>query len=43
MKINVGTADRTARLIVGPDLILLAATGAISRWGWIGVALMADT
>ena len=37
MKINVGTADRAARIIVGLGLIALAATGTIGPWGWIGV------
>ncbi len=37
MKINVGTADRAARVIVGLGLIALAATGTIGPWGWIGV------
>ncbi len=37
MKINVGTADRAARIIVGLGLIGLAATGTIGPWGWIGV------
>jgi len=37
MKINVGTIDRTLRIVVGLALIALAATGIVGVWGWIGV------
>ena len=37
MKINVGSADRIMRIVLGLVLIALAATGTIGVWGWIGV------
>lgn len=37
MKVNVGTADRVLRVIVGLVLIGLAATGTVGWWGWLGV------
>jgi hypothetical protein len=37
MQANVGTVDRTLRVMVGLTLIGLAATGHIGVWGWIGV------
>ncbi|MGT2434173.1 YgaP family membrane protein (plasmid) [Cupriavidus basilensis] len=37
MQANVGTIDRTLRIIVGLVLIGLAATGRVGAWGWIGV------
>jgi len=37
MSINVGSVDRIARIVVGLVLILLAATGTVGLWGWIGV------
>ena len=41
MKFNVGTPDRIARIVVGVALILLAVTGTIGVWGWIGVVPIA--
>lgn len=41
MKANVGTLDRTLRIVVGSALILLALTGVIGWWGYIGVVLVA--
>ena len=38
---NLGTIDRIARLVVGALLIILALTGTIGVWGWIGVILVA--
>ncbi|MDL2190361.1 DUF2892 domain-containing protein [Cobetia sp. LC6] len=38
---NVGGIDRAARIVAGAALILLALTGAIGAWGWIGVLLLA--
>ena len=35
---NIGSADKIARLVVGALLIVLALTGTIGSWGWIGVA-----
>jgi O-antigen ligase len=37
MKCNVGTIDRTLRIAGGLILIVLAATGTVGVWGWIGV------
>ncbi len=41
MKINMGTTDRTLRLIAGIILIALGLTGVIGWWGIIGVVLVA--
>ncbi|WP_416046724.1 DUF2892 domain-containing protein [Cupriavidus basilensis] len=37
MQANVGTVDRTLRIVVGLVLIGLAATGRVGAWGWIGM------
>lgn len=37
MKRNIGTIDRTLRILVGVVLIALAATGTVGWWGWLGV------
>jgi len=34
---NLATWDRLARLILGAALIILAATGTIGVWGYLGV------
>jgi len=34
---NIGPLDRTARVGGGTLLIVLAATGIIGQWGYIGV------
>lgn len=36
-KVNVGSADRIVRIIVGLILIGATLTGQIGVWGWIGV------
>ena len=36
MKINVGSADRVLRVVAGLVLIILAATGTVGWWGWLG-------
>ena len=41
MKVNVGGADRILRIVVGLALVLLALTGQIGAWGWIGVVPLA--
>lgn len=38
---NVGSTDKIARIVVGALLILLALTGTIGWWGWIGVVPIA--
>jgi hypothetical protein len=37
MTTNVGGLDRILRIVVGLALIVLAATGTIGLWGYIGV------
>lgn len=37
MKINLGTIDRAARILIGLALIALALSGVIGLWGWIGL------
>lgn len=37
MTANVGTIDRSLRVIAGLALIALAATGTVGVWGYIGV------
>ncbi|MFO1315731.1 MAG: DUF2892 domain-containing protein [Burkholderiales bacterium] len=37
MTANVGTLDRTIRIVVGVALIALALTGTIGAWGYIGI------
>lgn len=41
MKANVGTIDRTVRIVVGLLLIGLALGGVIGMWGWIGLLPLA--
>lgn len=41
MNVNVGGLDRTLRIVVGVALILMALTGTIGAWGWIGVVPLA--
>ncbi|CAM3483155.1 YgaP family membrane protein [Halomonas lysinitropha] len=41
MTSNVGGIDKIARIVVGAVLILLALTGTIGVWGWIGVLPLA--
>ena len=38
---NVGGIDRMLRIIAGLALIILAATGTIGPWGWLGVIVLA--
>jgi NADH:ubiquinone oxidoreductase subunit 4 (subunit M) len=37
MTANVGTIDRSLRVVAGLALIALAATGTVGMWGYIGV------
>ncbi|MFN3416741.1 MAG: DUF2892 domain-containing protein [Caldimonas sp.] len=37
MKVNEGGFDRIARIVVGLVLIVLALTGTVGLWGYIGV------
>ena len=36
MKSNVGGIDRIARITLGAVLVILAATGQVGVWGWLG-------
>jgi hypothetical protein len=37
MKRNVGSVDRILRVVIGLALVVMAATGTIAAWGYIGV------
>lgn len=37
MKINVGAADRSVRIVVGTTLVSLAAAGLVDWWAYIGL------
>lgn len=37
MQANVGSIDRTIRIVVGLCLIGATLAGAIGVWGWIGI------
>ena len=37
MKKNIGSLDKTLRLIVGIVLILLVFVGPQTPWGWLGL------
>ncbi|BDD92441.1 DUF2892 domain-containing protein [Pandoraea sp. XJJ-1] len=37
MNINVGGVDRGLRIVAGAVLMMLAATGTIGWWGWLGL------
>lgn len=41
MSINMGTADRIIRAIIGVVLIALVFIGPQTVWGWIGVIPLA--
>jgi hypothetical protein len=41
LKANVGTIDRTLRILLGLGLIGATVSGAIGVWGWIGVVPLA--
>ncbi|MBH1987158.1 MAG: DUF2892 domain-containing protein [Burkholderiales bacterium] len=41
MQTNVGTIDRTLRIAAGSILVILAVTGQVGAWGWLGVVPMA--
>ncbi len=40
MNINIGSVDRIARIVIGLLLVILAATGTLGAWAWIGVVLL---
>ncbi|MBN9204446.1 YgaP family membrane protein [Methylibium petroleiphilum] len=37
MNPNVGTLDRSVRIVVGAALIAATVAGVIGPWGWLGV------
>ncbi len=41
MKANVGGIDKVARIVVGLLLIVLALTGTVGAWGWVGIVPLA--
>ncbi|WDR35344.1 DUF2892 domain-containing protein [Pseudomonas serboccidentalis] len=41
MKANIGTIDRSLRIITGLLLIGLSLSGVIGVWGWIGLVPLA--
>lgn len=41
MNANIGSIDRLLRVVVGLALIVLALTGTIGAWGWIGIVPLA--
>lgn len=41
MKSNLGTLDRSLRIVVGLLLIGLSVSGVIGLWGWIGLVALA--
>ena len=41
MKHNVSGIDKVLRIIIGAALMILAATGSIGWWGWLGVIPLA--
>jgi O-antigen ligase len=41
MNRNMGNTDRMLRFAVGALLIILALTGTIGAWGWIGIVPIA--
>ena len=41
MKANIGTIDRSLRIVAGLLLIGLSLSGVIGVWGWIGLVPLA--
>jgi len=37
MKVNVGSTDRSLRVVIGIILMVLAFLGIVGWWGWLGV------
>lgn len=38
---NVGGIDRILRIVLGLSLAMLAATGVLGPWAWLGLVVMA--
>ena len=41
MNKNIGTLDRSLRIVIGLALITLSVTDSVGPWGWIGVVPLA--
>lgn len=41
MKSNIGGIDRILRITIGAVLVVLAATGQVGAWGWLGLLPLA--
>lgn len=41
MQLNIGSADRSTRIVIGLVLAALAAANILGLWAWLGVVLMA--
>ena len=41
MNKNMGSTDRAVRVVVGLVLLVLAATGTVGAWGYIGLVPLA--
>jgi hypothetical protein len=41
MKTNIGNIERGIRIVAGLVLVILAATGTVGWWGWLGLLPMA--
>lgn len=37
MKTNVGGIDRILRVVIGLVLVILASSGTVGWWGWLGL------
>ena len=41
MRVNIGRADKFIRIVIGALLLILAATGTLGLWAWIGIVPLA--
>jgi hypothetical protein len=41
MKRNIGTVDRTVRVLLGITLLALVFVGPQTQWGWLGLIPLA--
>ena len=40
MKINIGSIDRVARIVIGVVILTLTALNIISAWGWLAIGFI---
>ena len=40
MKINIGSIDRVARIVIGVVILTLTALNIISAWGWLVIGFI---